>query len=192
MSDAGARGLLAVLLVLPGCNRAPPTDDTPAPPARPSANVVSIGVGIGACGDVEACERECDAGSADRCRRLAASHERGAGTTKDEALATSLYERACDLGDPPGCVFAGRMREYGHGVAEDVPAAARLYERACDMRWAAGCYNLAIVLERGRGVPRDPARASALYQAACDAGAQAACALAANLRDAAASSGLDR
>jgi TPR repeat protein len=187
MSPARAGRILVMatgLAALAACSRrAPPTEEAPAP----SASVIQIGVGVGACSDVDACERECDAGSADRCRRLAASHEQGQGTPKDEALATALYERACDLGDAAGCVFAGRMHEYAHGVPEDVPAAARLYERACTMQTvpsAAGCYNLAIVLERGRGVPRDPSRAADLYQRACNAGAKAACAQAAALRDA--------
>lgn len=143
--------------------------------AAPSASVVSIGNVIGTCPDVVACERECDAGSADRCRRLGATYAFGEGVDKDETRAAALYERACALKDAPACVFAGAMYEYAHGVAKDDARAARLYERACDLEWAAGCYNLAIMYENGRGVPKDRAKAGDLYQVACTAGAKQAC-----------------
>ena len=143
----------------------------PAPPA----SVIGIGVALGACEDVDACARECDAGSAERCRRLASTYEVGRGAEKDEARATALYARACDMNDAPACVFAGRMHEFAHGVPKDDAAAVALYRRACDMGWTAGCYNLAIMLDHGRGVAPDPARARALYDVACKAGAKAAC-----------------
>jgi TPR repeat protein len=164
-----------------GCERRrpPPGDVDPAP----SGQVAMVGVGLGSCEDVTACEAECDAGSADRCRRLAASFAFGQGVAKDEARATALYEHACALGDPPACVFAGQMHEFGHGVPKDVGAAVGPYERACALHWAAGCYNLAIVLERGVGVTRDAARAADLYAIACNAGAKEACVRAEALRD---------
>lgn len=143
--------------------------------AVPSASVVSIGVAVGTCDDVALCEKECDAGSADRCRRLAATYAFGRGVNKDEAAATNLYAHACDMGDAPACVFAGQMHEYAHGVPKDDAEAVRLYDRACDLGWAAGCYNLAIMFENGRGVPRDRAKAAALYGVACAAGAKPAC-----------------
>jgi TPR repeat protein len=147
----------------------------------PSASVVSIGVALGTCDDVSACEAECDGGSADRCRRLAASYAMGKGIDRDETRAAALYVRACDANDAPSCVFAGQMYEYAHGVTKDAAAATRFYERACDRDWIAGCYNLAIMLENGRGVPRDRARAAHLYERACSAGAKAACAKATEL-----------
>lgn len=141
----------------------------------PSASVITIGVALGTCPDVEVCARECDAGSADRCRRLAATYALGQGVDKDEARATTLYEQACDMKDSSACVFAGQMYEFAHGVAKDDAKAARFYERACDREWAPGCYNLAIMTERGTGVPQDRAKAADLYQMACTAGAQQAC-----------------
>jgi TPR repeat protein len=153
-------------------------DESPAP----SASVVTIGVALGTCSDVPLCETECDAGSADRCRRLAATYAKGEGVGRDEARATELYERACDMNDPSACVFAGQMHEYAHGVPKDVAKAARLYERACDAGWAAGCYNLAIMFENGRGVLENPDRAATLYEAACAAGAKQACERARTLR----------
>ena len=57
----------------------------------PSASVVTIGNTIGTCPDLASCEKECDAGSADRCRRLAATYAFGQGVDKDETRATALY-----------------------------------------------------------------------------------------------------
>jgi hypothetical protein len=137
---------------------------------------VTIGNTIGTCPDLVACEKECDAGSADRCRRLAATYAFGqSGVDKDEARATGLYEHACDMKDAPGCLFAGQMHEFAHGVPKDDAAAARFYGRACDLGYAAGCYNLAILYERGNGVTKDRAKAGDLYQVACTAGAKQAC-----------------
>jgi len=64
--------LLAVLLS--GCGRGRlKLHGAPAP----SASAITLGVEMGACSDVAVCERECDGGSADRCRRLAASYAFG-------------------------------------------------------------------------------------------------------------------
>ncbi|HXN31931.1 MAG TPA: tetratricopeptide repeat protein [Polyangiaceae bacterium] len=168
------RPALAILCALSAsCHRGGSSADE-QPPA-PSASVITIGAAPGTCPDVSVCERECDAGSADRCRRLAATYAFGHGVEKDEARATRLYEHACDMQDPSACVFAGQMHEYAHGVAKDDAKAARLYERACDLKWAAGCYNLAIMYERGTGVPQDRAKAGELYQLTCTAGAKESC-----------------
>jgi len=155
-----------------GCNRkAPGHGDQPAP----SASVITLGVEVGACTDVAACERECRAGSADRCRRLAATYAFGRGVDKDEAKATDFYELACAMKEPSACVFAGQMYEYARGVPANPAKATQLYTRACDAQWAGGCYNEAIMYENGRGVPSDRAKAADLYQVACTAGAKIAC-----------------
>ncbi len=177
----GARAYLAAVaaLILGACDR---SHGAPEGEPAPSASVVTVGVTLGTCSDLSLCESECDAGSADRCRRLAATYAVGDGVAKDEGRATSLYERACDMKDPPACVFAGQMYEYAHGVPKDVAKAARLYEIACDAGWTAGCYNLAIMFENGRGVALDRDRAAKLYDAACSAGAKGACERAKGLR----------
>ena len=161
------------VLVLGACHRgASSGEEAPVP----SASAVVLGLALGACeGDLGACERECDAGSADRCRRLAVTYALGRGADKDEKRAAGLYERSCDMKDPSGCVFAGQMNEYAHGIPKDDARAAGFYERACDLHWAPGCYNLAIMVEHGRGVGEDRARAGDLYQTACTAGAKIAC-----------------
>jgi|HubBroStandDraft_1064217.scaffolds.fasta_scaffold152764_2 TPR repeat protein len=168
-----------VSLATAGCHRGGSSHgDQPAP----SASVITLGVELGACTDVEACDRECRQGSADRCRRLAASYEFGRGVDKDEAKATTLYELGCAMKDPSSCVFAGQMHEYARGVPADPAKATALYTQACDQRWAGGCYNEAIMYENGRGVPVDRAKAADLYQLACAAGAKLACDKAADLR----------
>lgn len=141
----------------------------------PSASVITLGVALGTCPDVAVCESECAAGSADRCRRLAATYAFGQGVEKDEARAAALYDHACDMKDPSACVFAGQMNEFARGVAKNDAKAARFYESACDLRWAPGCYNLAIMYERGTGVLRDRGRAGELYQATCTAGVPQSC-----------------
>jgi TPR repeat protein len=164
--------LVAILLAAEACSR---NDLASREQPAPSASVVTIGVALGTCDDPAVCERECKEGSADRCRRLAATYAFGRGVEKDETLATSLYAHACEMKDAPSCVFAGQMNEYAHGVAKDDSAAAAFYERACGLSWAAGCYNLAIMVENGRGLPRDRTRALELYEGACRGGAKPAC-----------------
>ncbi len=171
-SSRFAVGWVVAALASSACDRGAPTKgDQPAP----SASVISLGVEIGTCSDVDICDRECREGSADRCRRLAATYAFGRGVAKDEARATTLYELACAMKDPSACVFAGQMYEYGHGVPADAAKATKLYTEACDVSWAGGCYNEAIMYENGRGVPADRAKAGDLYQMACTAGAKAAC-----------------
>jgi TPR repeat protein len=164
--------LLLLVALGSACHRGRPSgEEQPAP----SASVITLGVSVGTCPDVPACERECDAGSADRCRRLAATYAFGQGVDKDETRATRLYEHACDMKDPSACVFAGQMHEFARGVEKDDAKAARFYERACDLQWAPGCYNLGIMYERGTGVALDRVKAGELYQRACTAGAQISC-----------------
>jgi Sel1 repeat len=173
--------VLACILFL-GCGRG--RASAKGQPA-PSASAVTLGMELGTCSDdLEVCERECDAGSADRCRRLAATYALGKGADKDEAHATALYEHACDMNDPSACVFAGQMHEYAHGVPKDDAKAARLYERSCSLHWSGGCYNLAYMYERGRGVPLDRAKAAELYQVTCTAGSQTSCEKAKEMREA--------
>jgi TPR repeat protein len=164
-------GLATSISLAGACHRGSSSGEEPAP----ADSVVTIGNTIGTCPDLVACQNECDAGSADRCRRLAATYAFGKGVDKDESRATALYEHACDMKDATACLFAGQMHEFAHGAPRDAAVAARLYERACQMDFAAGCYNLAILVERGDGVPRDRARAGDLYQVACTAGAKEAC-----------------
>jgi hypothetical protein len=171
-NEAPMQRVLTLMCILSACGRG--RSSARGQPA-PSASVITLGVALGMCPDVTVCENECDAGSADRCRRLAATYAFGQGVEKDESRATALYELACAMQDPSSCVFAGQMSEFARGVTKDDAKAARFYERACDLRWTTGCYNLAIMYERGTGVLRDRARAGELYQASCTAGVPQAC-----------------
>jgi TPR repeat protein len=170
----GRVAALVACTMLAACHRGSSASSEEEP--APSASVVTIGNTIGTCPDLAVCEKECDAGSADRCRRLAATYSFGQpGVEKDEARAAGLYEHACDMKDAPACLFAGQMHEFAHGVPKDDATAARFYGRACDLTYAAGCYNLAILYERGQGVPKDRVKAGDLYQVACTAGAKQSC-----------------
>ncbi len=170
LSAASALAVFAFALV--ACNRGKSSgQEQPAP----SSSVVTLEVALGGCPDLAVCEWECDAGSADRCRRLAVTYSFGQGVEKDEELAARLFEHSCALKDPSACVFGGQMYEYAHGVPKDDAKAVRLYERGCDLEWAPGCYNLAIMYERGTGVPANRNKAGDLYQLACTAGAKRAC-----------------
>jgi TPR repeat protein len=175
--------LSACLALVAGCHHddSAPSGTKEQPWTAPSP--ITIAMQLRGCDlDAEACESECEAGVAVRCRALAMSLSQGRTGERDATKATALYERGCDLRDAPSCVFAGQMHEYQHGVPEDFPAAVRFYTRACDQNWSAGCYNLAIMLDRGRGVARDPLRAASLFEGACKAGAKMACDRAAALR----------
>ena len=151
---------------------ASPEERTLPAAAQSSVEVINV---IGTCEDVPLCTKECEAGQADRCRRLGATLQFAKPPDRDEARATSFYERACALGNAPACVSAGQMFEYEHGVTKDVGKAAGYYARACDVGYQVGCANYAIMLENGRGVPKDLDRAATLYEAACRAGAGLAC-----------------
>jgi TPR repeat protein len=176
---------LATLLTFPrlGCGSSggAAAGADPSIPA-PSSSVITIAAGMGFCENLETCERECDAGSSDRCRRLGVNYEFGHGVEVDGVHATQLYERSCGMGNADGCLASGRMYEFHHGVAKDDVKAVSFYTRACDLGDGAGCANLAIMLENGRGVAKDTAKAAQLFTRACERGSSLACAHAKSLR----------
>ena len=164
-----------VLLLVLACackrGKQAPEEQQPAP----SQSVFSVAIAPGACPDIEACEKECDAGSADRCMRLATTYESGKGVTKDEKRAAELFERSCTMGDSFGCLNAARVNEFGHGVPKDDAKAAAFNKKSCDLGNPSGCYNEALFYADGRGVAKDDPRALDLFENACDAGARQAC-----------------
>ena len=180
-ASAASLSLLLWLLSPAGCTKGAPSSTDDARDLVPSASastvtlMTSLGSPIAACPDVPLCERECDAGQSDRCRRLGDSYQFANDEGKDDALATAYYERACALGNAPACLSAGQMYEFHHGVSKDDSRAAGYYKRGCDVGFVASCANLAIMLENGRGVPADIGAASALYERACRSGAGLAC-----------------
>ncbi len=175
-------GGVVFLLVLVACKDHSGEQGTRGPlgleaPSVPSAPPIQIGNLLGTCDDIAVCERECDAGQADRCRRLGVSYELGkvGDGAKDETKGTAYFDLACTMGNASGCVSSGQMHEYGHGVPIDMPKAAAAYAKACDIGWQVGCANYGIMLENGRGVPKDLAKARAMYDSSCKAGAGLAC-----------------
>jgi TPR repeat protein len=166
---------MLALLAVAACDKGKETSPEPA------SSVITLANTFGSCPNLDTCERGCDAGDGDLCRRLGVTYQFGEKVTKDEPRATAYFEKGCALGNPAACVAAGQMYEYHHGVAKDDAKAAGFYERACGAGFAAGCYNWAIMLENGRGVPRDVGRAAEQYAVACREGAKAGCEKAASL-----------
>jgi TPR repeat protein len=163
-----------LLLVLVACDKRRAREDEQA--AAPPASVVTIANVFGTCDDLAACETDCDAGAADRCRLVGTTFQFGTkAVTKDEKRALEYYDRACTMKNPGGCVSAGQMWEFHHGVDKDDAKAAAYYKQACDLDDQVGCANYAIMLERGTGVPKDDAKAMALFDKACQKGAGLAC-----------------
>jgi TPR repeat protein len=169
LGAAGCKGKMPDLVPLGSTD---PASDTPAP--NPSAGIVVNA--IMACDDLPTCDRECDAGASDRCRRMAVSYFSGINADKDETHATALFVKACDMGNASACLSEGQMYEYHHGVDKDDTRAAKAYRSSCDLGMAAGCVNYGIMLENGRGVPQDLAAARALYENGCSQGGKQACA----------------
>ena len=173
-------GVATLALAATDCSRrgGEPTAEQPSP----SASVISIGVELGACDDLVACQNECEAGSSDRCRRIGVSYEFGKGVPQDGAHATELYVKACSMDNSEACLAAGRMYEFHHGVDKDDVKAVGYYSRACDLGNPTGCANLAILLESGRGTAKDEGAALRLFDQACAKGAGLACEHAKHLR----------
>jgi TPR repeat protein len=149
----------------------PSDQEYTAPSAPPPVQMVNT---IASCEDMDLCLRECDAGAADRCRRLGVTYEFGRGVPKEPKTAIAWYEHACDLGNAVGCESAGRMYEF-HSEPKDYAKAAALYQKSCEVGWQGGCANWAILLENGQGTTRDLAKARELFTGACKAGAGLAC-----------------
>jgi hypothetical protein len=132
-------------------------------------------VAQGACTDLADCERSCEAGKAEECRRLGDTLALAVDGGKDETRATAYYVRACGMESAPACLAAGHMYEYQRGVAKDETKAAGFYQRGCEQGYVPSCVNYAIMLENGRGVTKDVLAANRLYGEACHAGAGLAC-----------------
>jgi hypothetical protein len=162
-----------VLAAATGCDFFKSKKSPPAP--APSASVVTIVNALGACEDIPTCDRLCDAGTGDQCRRLGMAYQFGNTVPQDEARATELFDKACALNNPFGCVSAGQSYEYHHGVPKDDAKAASFYKRACDMGYVGGCLNYGIMLENGRGVPADLDAAANYYEQGCRDGIKVGC-----------------
>jgi len=174
-------GALVFLLLFPRLSCGSEETATPGGPA-PSSSVITIAAGIGFCENLSTCEKECEGGSSDRCRRLGVNYEFGHGVEVDGVRATALYAQACEMKNTEACIAAGRMNEFHHGIPKDDVKAVSYYTRACDLNDPTGCANLAIMLEKGAGIVKDKERARALFAKGCDQGSSLACSHAQALR----------
>lgn len=127
----------------------------------------------------ESDQRDCDAGKAPACMRLAAAYDSGLGLAPDEARSQTLFERACELGDYEGCVSLGVQLDARASTNPEGPArAVDLYRKACDQNVASGCLFLGYTYSGDGGhvgAPPDPALAATHFKKACELGSSEAC-----------------
>lgn len=164
---------LASCVLTTACSRGSEHEDLSWDAA--SAKRISVNFGQGACADTAECDRRCDAGEADQCRRIGDTLLFAPDGGEDDARATAYYAHACELGNAPACLSAGHMNEYHRGVHKDDTKAADYYRHGCDKGHVPSCTNYAIMIENGRGVDKDVASAIRLYREACSAGVGLAC-----------------
>ena len=166
---------LSSVCVLAACSRsAPPADAAPvagAPPPAPSASSAAaapVAPAPGADGpktcadlrDLNACEKECDAGKASACETLGDLHakpkqERSPGDFVDYAL--RAFDEGCTLGAKSAC-------DKREALLEDLRAACQ--------KSAKDCASLGEALSRIDGHDKE---ASESFDRACLAGDASAC-----------------
>ena len=95
--------------------------------------LVVVLLGLPTCQDAErSVQQDCDSGDMQGCTDLGVMYATGAGVTRDDARAVSLYQRACDGGEMRGCFNLGLIYRTGAGVTRDDARARSLYRQACD------------------------------------------------------------
>lgn len=121
---------------------------------------------LGLAGAFTYYNRGCELSTA-LCFVVAASHERGRGTTKNLAMAESHYARACTA-DKAGCSPWADFMMRRTDVKPDLQRVAGLYRSSCNEgREARGCTALAALIEKGQVVAATPGEAAKLRQSAC-------------------------
>jgi localization factor PodJL len=96
---------------------------------------------------------------------LASLYERGAGVTKDESEAMSLYRKAANAGHIRAMHNLGVLLSARESP-QDYGEAAVWFARAAQAGLTDSQYNLALLYERGLGVEQDLSRAYLWYRAA--------------------------
>jgi localization factor PodJL len=96
---------------------------------------------------------------------LASLYERGAGVTKDENEAMSLYRKAANAGHIRAMHNLGVLLSARESP-QDYSEAAVWFARAAQAGLTDSQYNLALLYERGLGVEQDLSRAYLWYRAA--------------------------
>jgi localization factor PodJL len=100
---------------------------------------------------------------------LASLYERGAGVTKDESEAMSLYRKAANAGHIRAMHNLGVLLS-ARDTPQDYSEASVWFGRAAQAGLTDSQYNLALLYERGLGVEQDFSRAYLWYRAASRGG----------------------
>jgi len=92
----------------------------------------------------------------------------GAGISRSDSEASTLYLRACSLGDHWACGSLGALVVYGRSKVTDVNSGVALLQFACEMGDATSCLELGDVFQTGRGaLPKDEGKALWAYGVCC-------------------------
>ncbi len=119
-------------------------------------------------------ERDCNAGKAAECIRLAKAFETGLGDLEaDMRVALGYYMRACEKGSGLGCATAAAMLRDGTAGHTNAAEAQKMAERGCNvLKDQASCAGMAVGL-----ASTDKGRSAQLIDDACKAGADDGCRL---------------
>lgn len=105
-----------------------------------------------ACAAPPDCEKECGAGRAHACKRLADMMKLGVVEDSKERRAV-LQEKACNGGVLAACSALARQYNNGEGVTLDVKKAHQLWKDACDNGWGNACGSLGLQTRLRGGNP---------------------------------------
>jgi len=125
--------------------------------------------------DYADCEKQCDAGNAPSCGRVAYYTLVGEHFERDAAKAVKLFDQACQDGYTVACASLGGLYVEGEVVERDVDEGVALLEKACDDGDARFCSFLAQMSYVGNGVPKDMNRAAKYASRGCFGGSAGGC-----------------
>lgn len=125
--------------------------------------------------DYTDCEKQCDAGNAPSCGRVAYYTLKGEHFERNAPKAVKLFEKACDDGYSVACASLGSLYVTGEAVKKDPDKGALLLERACNDGDARFCSFLAQMSYVGNGVPKDMDRAAKYGYRGCFGGSAGGC-----------------
>lgn len=120
-----------------------------------------------ACAAPPDCEKECGAGRAHACKRLADMMKLGVVEDSKERRAV-LQEKACNGGVLAACSALARQYNNGEGVTLDVKKAHQLWKDACDNGWGNACGSLGLQHAYAEGIPQDFKTAEGLFKKGCE------------------------
>jgi TPR repeat protein len=106
--------------------------------------------------------------------QLGLKYARGAGVTRDDALAATLFRKAAEQGHADAQAALGFAYHLGRGVPQSDAEAVTWLRKAAEQGFAHAENNLGIMYARGRGVRQDFAEAVKWYRKAAEQGSQEA------------------